>query len=137
MEAESDSGRLKRIAIIDDDLRLAQLVKTVLEEANRAHRVYVDGNVVRAYDFVDRIRPDLVILDIMMGVDPVGFQTLDRLTATPELSHIPVVISSAGMFPEERYKSFTSPLVFLPKPFQLTELVAAVDRALDTAARIA
>jgi CheY-like chemotaxis protein len=125
-QAERDSLSYTRVALIDDDMRLAQLMKVVLEEASQTYDVQVDGDVVRAYDFVKRVRPDLIILDIMMGVDAVGFQTLEQLSQDPDLCRTPVVVSSAGIFPKELYELFNSPIVFLPKPFQLTELVAAV-----------
>lgn len=119
-----------RIAVIDDDLRLARLVKVVLEEAHESHDVLIDADVKHAYDFVKRIHPDLIILDIMNGVDPTGFETLYELSNNPDMCQIPVVVSSAGIFAAERYKDFISPIVFLPKPFQLKELVTAVREAL-------
>jgi len=129
-QAERDSLSRPKIAVIDDDLRLARLVKVVLEEADQTHDVLIDADVVQAYDFVKRVHPDLIILDIMMGVDPVGFETLDQLSNNPDMCHIPVVVSSAGLFAEEHYQAFTSPIVLLPKPFQLNELVAAVRLAM-------
>ena len=91
-QAERDSLSRPKIAVIDDDLRLARLVKVVLEEADQTHDVLIDADVVQAYDFVKRVHPDLIILDIMMGVDPVGFETLDQLSNNPDMCHIPVVV---------------------------------------------
>ncbi len=123
-----------RIAVIDDDLRLAELVKLVLEELDESYDVQFDPRLLSAYDFIKQVRPDLIILDMMMGVDPVGFETLDKLSGSAEMSQIPVVISSAGLFVAEQYERFISPISLLPKPFHLSQLVATVRSALSAKA---
>ena len=119
------------IAVIDDDVRLAGLVKMVLEETSDAYRVEIEPRVNEGFAFIKGLRPNVVILDMMMGVDAVGFETLDRLSEDVALCEIPVVISSAGLFPAERYRAFKSPLLQLPKPFRLEELLQAVESALS------
>ena len=129
-QAERDTEPRAKIAVVDDDLRLAQLLKVVLEEAGRGYDVHVNRDIANALEFIKHVHPDLIILDIMLGVDPIGFETLGQLSNDPAMRHIPVVVSTAGIFPAVRYQEFFSPLFVLPKPFQLTELVSTVRDAL-------
>ena len=130
-QAERDRRRTT-IAVIDDDARLATLVKTVLEEASNEYRVEIQPEVGLGYAFIQELEPQVIFLDMMMGVEEVGFDTLEQLSDDGVLCHVPVIVSTAGLFPAERYSSLRSPISHLPKPFRLEELLAAVESALQT-----
>lgn len=126
-------GRDRRrttIAVIDDDARLATLVKTVLEEASDEYHVEIQPEVSLGYPFVQELQPQVIFLDMMMGVEEVGFGTLQSLSEDRTLCDVPVIVSTAGLFPAERYTPLRSPISHLPKPFHLEELLAAVESAL-------
>ena len=127
------AGRERRrttIAVIDDDARLATLVKTVLEEASDEYQVAIQPEVSLGYAFVQELHPQVIFLDMMMGVEEVGFDTLQSLSEDLTLCDVPVIVSTAGLFPAERYTPLRSPISHLPKPFHLEELLAAVESAL-------
>ncbi|MEP1740960.1 MAG: response regulator [Kangiellaceae bacterium] len=53
-----------KILLVEDDQKLANLVKQYLENANFLVKIESDGN--RTIGTIDRFEPDLIILDIML-----------------------------------------------------------------------
>ena len=81
----------KHILIIDDDQELADTVKIRLEQNRYAVSTLAEGS--KAVEEVRRVKPDLILLDIMLpGVD--GFSLIRELKRDPELTSIPVLIFS-------------------------------------------
>jgi two-component system, OmpR family, alkaline phosphatase synthesis response regulator PhoP len=82
----------KRILLIEDEEDIASLIKLHAELSNYKLHVEVDGiNGLRA---VEREKPDLVILDIMLPGQN-GLDVCRKIKSNPELRNIPVVILSA------------------------------------------
>ena len=54
----------KTILVVDDDAELSDGIKIMLE--HKGHQVIQARDGKQARELVDRIRPDLVILDMMM-----------------------------------------------------------------------
>ncbi len=85
--------RVKRIAIIEDNLDSARLIRRILQAQGEfliqeAH----DGESGLA--LVRRNRPDLLILDLMMpGLD--GFHLIELMQADTTLRHIPIIVVTA------------------------------------------
>ncbi len=82
----------KRILLIEDEEDIAALIKLQAEISGYKLHVEVDGiNGLRA---VERERPDLVILDIMLpGLN--GLDVCRKIKNTAELKNIPVILLSA------------------------------------------
>lgn len=82
----------KRILLIEDEEDIASLIKLHAELEDYKLHVEVDG--INGYRAVERERPDLVILDIMLpGLN--GFDVCRRIKTNPELKNIPVIILTA------------------------------------------
>jgi len=82
----------KRILLIEDEEDIAALIKLQADLSGYKLHVEVDG--VNGYRAVEREKPDLVILDIMLP----GFNGLDvcrKIKSNPDLKNIPVIILSA------------------------------------------
>ena len=121
----------KRIALIedDDDTRIAM---TAALEAD-GYRVEASAD---AFGDLRHTKPDLVILDLFLHGESVGWQQLDILTLDPATRGIPVIICSAAIaslgFAREKLAALD--VAVLEKPFDLEQLGAAVEAAL--AARV-
>ena len=115
------------ILIADDDAS----VRTVLSQAlSRAgHDVRVSSNASTLWRWVAAGEGDLVITDVVMP-DENAFDMLPRMRkARPEL---PVIVMSAqNTFMTAIRASETGAYEYLPKPFDLTELITIVNRALS------
>ena len=114
------------ILVADDDAA----IRTVLNQAlsRMGHDVRVTSNAATLWRWVAAGEGDLVITDVVMP-DENAFDMLPRIKkARPEL---PVIVMSAqNTFMTAIRASETGAYEYLPKPFDLTELLSIVNRAL-------
>ena len=109
------------ILVVDDDTDIADLLAVLLEDEGYAVRCAYDGR--QALNEIAAAPVDLVLSDVMMPhVDGVTLTQLlrQRGDATP------VVLTSAV------YADVDIPgIVFVPKPFDLDDVVDAVNRVVE------
>src|SRR4030065_240023 len=90
---------MAKILIIDDDPDIVMAVRLCLRSAG--HEVFDASNSERGLRLLDEIRPDLIILDVMMDTATEGFQTALQLRSPDPASplaayrHIPIVMLTA------------------------------------------
>ena len=82
----------KRILLIEDEEDIASVIKLQAELLGYKLHVEVDG--INGYRAIEREKPDLVILDVMLPGQN-GLDVCRKIKAHPELKNIPVVIVSA------------------------------------------
>ena len=82
----------KRILLIEDEEDIAALIKLQAEVSGYKLHVEVDG--INGYRAIEREKPDLVILDIMLPGQN-GFDVCRKMKANTELRNIPVIILTA------------------------------------------
>ncbi len=82
----------KRILLIEDEEDIAALIKLQAELSGYKLHVEVDG--INGYRAIEREKPDLVILDIMLPGEN-GLDICRKMKGTPDLKNIPVIILSA------------------------------------------
>ena len=103
-----------RVLVVDDLLANVRLLEAKLT----AEYFEVDTamNGVDALATVQRTRPDIVLLDVMMpGMD--GIEVCQRIKSNPQTSHIPVVMVTALDQPEDRVRGLEAGADdFLTKP---------------------
>ena len=118
-----------KILIIDDDLKLRNLLKEYLEGYD--HEVLSLGDSLKALQTVQDESPDMVILDIMMPQKD-GLEVLREIRA---VSRVPVIMLTAKGEDADRIVGLELGADdYLPKPFNPRELLArikAVWRRLD------
>jgi len=107
------------ILLVEDDEDVREMLKLTLEMSGYAVDVAMNGTA--ALEALDRERPCLVILDLVMPVMD-GWQVLAQMKAR-QLGDIPVCVISAlsGRSPSEAVAS-------LCKPFDTSELLAVAAR---------
>lgn len=82
----------KRILLIEDEEDIAALIKLQAEASGYKLHVEVDG--INGYRAIEREKPDLVILDIMLPGQN-GFDVCRKIKTNAELKAIPVIILTA------------------------------------------
>jgi len=82
----------KRILLIEDEEDIAALIKLQAELSGYKMHVEVDG--LNGFRAIEREKPDLVILDIMLPGQN-GFDICRKMKSNPELKNIPVIVLSA------------------------------------------
>jgi len=84
---------LTKIVFIDDEGDILWTVKKSLEVMGN-YSVETAKNGKEGIALVKKVKPDLVLLDIMMPVMD-GFETLKKLKETPDTAKIPVIMFTA------------------------------------------
>ena len=82
----------KRILLIEDEEDIAALIKLQAEASGYKLHVEVDG--INGYRAVEREKPDLVILDLMLPGQN-GLDVCRKIKSHSDLKNIPVVILTA------------------------------------------
>ncbi len=110
--------------LIDDDARLAGLVKEYLGKHEIDVTVAADGE--RGLAVLRKERFDVVLLDLMLpGAD--GFEVCRRIRATPELAAIPVIMLTARGDDVDKIVGLELGADdYLAKPFNPRELLARI-----------
>ncbi len=115
----------RRVLVVDDDASIRTFIVEVLEGAG--YTVDAAAGGAEALEKVSRAVPDAIILDMWMpSMD--GFDVLQPLRASAATRTTPVIAISAAYPP--RAAQDLGVHEFLSKPFGVTELLAAVERAL-------
>jgi CheY-like chemotaxis protein len=113
-----------RILIVDDDPTMRQTLREAFEDEGMLVDTASDGR--EALRRVADRPPALVVLDVTLPVLD-GFQVADRLRAGTHL--IPIVaITGDGQAPDKAHRM--GAFAYLRKPFELSELLRIVERAL-------
>ena len=110
-----------RILLVDDDVDLAELVKTKLSA--EGYQMFTINTGEGAFELAKQAKPDIAILDIMLpGVT--GYQICRRLRKDPELYRMAILILTAlGEEPEILHGLEQGADDYLVKPFKLERLV--------------
>ena len=113
------------ILVVDDDPSVRALVRDSLAFEGYEVRTAEDG--FAALRAIDAMRPDCVLLDVMMpGLD--GHQVLQRIRASAGGPDLPVVMLTAYADDANAWQAWTEGVdYFLAKPFDAEELLRYLD----------
>ena len=113
-----------RVLVVDDILANVRLLEAKL--AAEYFEVITAMNGVDALEAVQRTKPDIVLLDVMMpGID--GIEVCKRIKSNPQTQHIPVVMVTALDQPEDRVRGLEAGADdFLTKPVNDVSLFCRV-----------
>ncbi len=115
-----------RVLVVDDEDNIRELVATAL--GYEGYEVDTASTGRAALEQVRTFRPDLVVLDVMLG-DLDGFEVARRLVA--EGRHPPVLFLTARDTTDDKVQGFRiGGDDYVTKPFSLEELVARVEALL-------
>lgn len=121
----------KCILICEDDEGVTDIAQIVLEA--RGYSVVVLGHSNNLYATIDRVQPDLLLLDLWMP-EVSGEEAVRQLKENERTKHIPIVIMSANN-DGASIASQSGAEGFLAKPFDLQDLETIVEEYLNANAR--
>src|SRR5215831_9889896 len=116
----------KRVLIVEDDTSVARVIRDNLRFEGFDVQEAIDGR--EAVVQVERFRPDLVLLDLMLpGLD--GFEVCRRLNESPDRT--PIIIITARNQQADKVQGLELGADdYVTKPFSLDELLARVHAVL-------
>jgi DNA-binding response OmpR family regulator len=128
---EFDKGRVMayKVIIVEDEPQVTELLRLILRHAEIEVFTALDGT--KGLELIRQIKPDLVVLDIMMP-NMSGWDVYDTIRSDETLCHIPIIIESVLPARSERKQTFAeSPIdYYFTKPFDTTRLRREVGRML-------
>ena len=118
----------RKVLLVDDEDSLRKVVKDLLERDGYIVSEARDG--VQALDQVDRVGPDIIVLDLNMpGLD--GYGVLSHLRSRPATADIPVIVLTAKSDEDNEVRVFQLGADdFLTKPFRARALSARLEAVL-------
>lgn len=112
---------MSKILIVDDDVDLAELVKTKLTK--EGHQAFVINTGHGAFEYAKQIKPNICLLDIMLP-GTTGYQICRKIRKDPELYRVAVLMLTAlGEEPEIIHGMEQGADDYLVKPFKLERLM--------------
>jgi CheY-like chemotaxis protein len=126
----------KSILVVDDDRDLTYALKAYLEV--RGYHVRMAHSGEQGMREIERSRPELMLLDIMMEYDADGFNLAFKLKEDENYRDIPIIILSGYMdHLKDKLKSFEfvmgrdwPAIADIKKPASLASIGEAIEKAL-------
>jgi type II secretory ATPase GspE/PulE/Tfp pilus assembly ATPase PilB-like protein/ActR/RegA family two-component response regulator len=134
-DAKVRKAEAKRVLLVEDEESLRRVMKDLLEREGFV--VYEAGDGVLALDEVDRLAPDLVVLDLNLPrLD--GYGVLSHLRARAATQKLPVIVLTAKGDEESEVRVFEyGASDYLTKPFRARALSARIHSLLDRKSKAA
>jgi CheY-like chemotaxis protein len=124
-------SRARKVLVVDDEDDIRRMLRRVLQE--RGYQVLEAAKGNEALQMVREHVPDLILLDAMLP-EIHGFDICRRIKGSQKYGHIPIIMLSAiyrgWRFAEDLRESY-GVQVFLEKPFKISDVTQAVERALE------
>jgi DNA-binding response OmpR family regulator len=124
----------KKILIIDDDIDLVEAMRLTLEKAGFEVIDAQDGQ--KGLEKINKQKPDLVILDVMMETQDEGFHIAYQIRNNEDISDLPIIMltavgSETGFsFDKEKDEDFLPVDEFLEKPVNPDLLIEHVKKCI-------
>ena len=117
----------KRILVAEDDDSIATMLVRILSVRYDVHRA-TDGK--QAVALADRIRPNLILLDVMMpALD--GYTTAQQIRLLPAMKNVAIIFLTAKGGAMDVVKGIqVGARFYVTKPFKMEDLLSKVKKAL-------
>jgi len=119
-----------KVVSVEDEPEIAELLRIVL--GNPEVEVHTADNGRDGLSLVRSIKPDLVVLDVMMPGGMNGWDIYDAIRTAPDTSRVPVIMLSVLREKAERRRAFAGSEIdlYMTKPFDTLRLRKEVERML-------
>ena len=117
-------GPRKKVLIVDDVPQNRAMLMDALQPLG--FDVFDAANGQECLEQLPGIKPDLIVMDVMMPVLN-GREATRRIRGMPEFAALPIVIVTASASPEDEAKSYAAGAnAFLAKPIEHTTLLKTI-----------
>lgn len=123
----------KHVLCVNGAPSFLDFVRDLLQDER--YNVTTTNYVPRTFDLIESIQPDLVILDIVVGVGA-GWELLEQLADGISTCGIPQIVTSTSQDLLERAEELANPNTaqrYLIKPFDITSLLVMVQELIGAA----
>ena len=121
----------KTLLVIENDEALLELVSLYFSE--NGYTVYTACDGGKGVELALELKPPAIICDVIMGAMH-GFDVLRTLRADPKMKQTVIIITSAKAYkPDIERARELGATDYVVKPFRLDELLALVERHVNSA----
>ncbi len=125
----------KHVVLVEDETNIAEAIRFLL--GREGWRVEILANGTAAVEVIQKARPDLVMLDVMLPGKS-GFEILRELRADPKMADLPILMLTArGQARDREIAEHAGVSRFMTKPFSNEEMLSAVRELTATGPAIA
>ncbi len=123
---------MKRVLIVEDQSDIRKLIRMTLEFENFEIHEAPDG--AAGLRMAQELKPDLVLMDVMMPGELDGLQVCDRIKRDPLFEGVRVVLLSArGQAKDIEAGRLAKADEYLVKPFSPLQLIDTIERLMALA----
>jgi CheY-like chemotaxis protein len=120
---------MKNVLIVDDQASIRQIVRLVLRKDFAITEAY---DVVSALEQMKLLKPDGMVLDVMMPGEMDGYQLCEKIKQDPELADIYIVLLTAcGQVADQEKGMALGANAYFVKPFSPVDLARHLTHALQ------
>ena len=122
-----------RILVVNDTQEILELFRMILE-GEMGHDVILSGFPIQDINEIERIKPDLIILDLIFEDEKSGIQMLQMLKMKRSTAGIPVLICTAAINSVREQEGYlvSQGVHVLYKPFDIDQLQNHVRQLLES-----
>ena len=122
-----------RILVVNDTQEILELFKTILEY--ECYEVVLSSFPFQHIKEIEKIQPDLIILDFLFGNKQMGWQMLQALKMQRSTASIPVIACTATLEDVREQEGYlvSQGVHVVYKPFDVDQLLTIVSQALASA----
>lgn len=121
----------KKIVVVDDEEDLRFLMRTVLEECN--YEVHTAANGLEGRQLIEKVNPDLVMLDLKMPKLN-GYELTLQLKQNPRFKDLPIMIltslTDSSRKTDADWRDSLEVTEFVSKPWDTEDLLRRVEKIL-------
>jgi len=120
-----------RILVVNDTQEILELFRMLLEE-QEGYDVVLSGFPIQQIKEIELIKPDLIILDLVLGDEKTGMQMLQMLKMQRSTANIPVLICTAALqiVREQEGYLVSQGVHVVFKPFDIDDLLTNIKQLL-------
>lgn len=124
---------MARVTVVNDNPEFLDLVHDILE-GDQYDTTLVDGDRPDALELIRSSRPDLLMIDVRLGVEgDHGWEIAQEVRGEPQFEELPVLLCSADILALQELEeglAETRRVAMLAKPFEIASLISTVDELL-------
>ena len=126
----------KKILLVDDEVDFVEITKVALE--SKGYQVVVAYDGKEALNMVQKEKPDLIILDVMMATKTEGFDVSREIRKQKEFQNTPIIMLTAirermdvkwKIQPDKEWLPVTE---FVEKPIPPEKLIEKIEEMLKS-----
>ena len=122
-----------RILVVNDTQEILELFRMILEE-QEGYDVVLSGFPIQQVKEIELIKPDLIILDLVLGDEKSGMQMLQMLKMQRSTAAIPVLVCTAALqiVREQEGYLVSQGVHVVFKPFDIDDLLTNIKQLLES-----